>query len=208
MKNYLKYLLTVIIVSCNSDSEELEQNKDSRISFNANFENIKLSKGGIHELDTTSISYDDYFKNWTIDKGTYNIIIDSTQSIEGKYSLKIKPDNTSNSYAVPMIQTPVIQNIEPNSSYEVSFWLKGELSNPEVSSLYYYFLGGGSNSTINEIPSDWNKYSFTFLTGPILENLTLVFQPFLAKTTVENFNKPLGIDNTIWLDDITIKKID
>ena len=205
MKKHLKLIITLLILPFVSCEEENSKEVEQIIAEEKNPKEVA-------EIEALPVIYNSSFEiesdGWEVSKGTYDVEIDHTQSIDGNNSLKIKANNTDTGYAVPGIKTSVFQKIEPNSNYQFSFWIKGEMSHPEVCSLYYFFNGGGNNTTIENIPNEWKEYTFTFSTGPVLKNLELVFQPNLALTTIENFNKPLGVENTIWIDNINIKNKD
>ena len=172
----------VPLCSCSQMSKQI---RDKTAGMNGNFE---ITKSG---LPVNWILYTPK----TIPTGDYDLIIDTTEYKDGKQSLKFLVRECSPNGGWHSPGFCMQYKAEPGESYQVSFWVKNELSE------FVAKIGGvsatkGQYDTIvrsNETITSWQLFEYTYTIQPGMNNI--------------RFEMNLLQPGSFWIDDFKIERM-
>ena len=157
--------------------------------------------------DFTGKIYGIYY--WDRTSGTGSIMIDTTEQINGKNSLKISPSTagTANTVSIGDFFVGQYISVLPNTSYTLTGWMKTNYISGDANSgaRFYSMLKNGARGYITtttptsiKTTTDWTFYTTTFTTGA-----TVRFAVILMQITGNNGAATLLMD--AWFADIVLK---
>jgi len=113
-----------------------------------------------------------------------NLVLDSSNSYHGTFSLKVNPSNTAS--ALPIVAQASLSNLKPGITYTFSAWAKS--LNPNTGSVY---LTTTSGTTINQsekkqigLLKDWQRFTLTFVAPSSYVSIQLTGSNFSEGETV------------------------
>jgi hypothetical protein len=177
-----KFMILVLISGCNQFSEEI---RDKTAGMNGSFE---ITKSGLPV-------------NWlvytpeTVPKGDFDIIIDTTESKDGKQSLKflVRECSPVGGWWSPGFCNEYPAN--PGNIFRISFWIKNQESE--------FLIQIGGVSTSQGEYDTIVKSQETFDTWQLYEYYYTIPEKMKAIRIELNILQP----GTFWIDNIKIEKV-
>jgi len=135
--------------------------------------------------DFTGKIYGIYY--WDRTSGAGSIMIDTTERMNGKNSLKISPSTagTANTASIGAFFVGQYISVLPNTSYTLTGWMKTNyISGDSVSGARFYsVLKNGARGDVTttthtaiKTTTDWTFYTRTFTTGATIRFATILMQ--------------------------------